>query len=161
MLNFPKRNRIISGISDGVLVVEAEHRSGSSITAQYAKEQEKKLYAIPSNIDSSNGIGTNRLIRERKAELVTKPSQIRKIDLSTSNSDKNLKESKLQQQKTDVSIPQEYMPIYELLEKEPMYINEIAKKLKQSISEVSGTMTMMEIDGYIIRLASNQYKRRK
>lgn len=74
---FPKRNRIISGISQAVLVVEAQYRSGSSITANYAKEQGKKVYAIPSNIDVSTGIGTNHLIRNG-ASLVTKPSQIQK-----------------------------------------------------------------------------------
>lgn len=74
--NFPKRNRLISGISNGILVVEAEHRSGSTITANYAKQENKMVYAIPSNIDSSTGIGTNKLIRQG-AILITKPSQIR------------------------------------------------------------------------------------
>ena len=75
MANFPKRNRIISGISNGILVVEAGHRSGSTITAKFAKEEEKSVYAIPSNITSSTGIGTNKLIRDG-ATLITKPSQI-------------------------------------------------------------------------------------
>lgn len=73
--NFPVRNRIIAGLSDAILVVEAEHRSGSSITAKYANEQGKTVYAIPSNIYSYAGIGTNRLIQEG-AILVTKPEQI-------------------------------------------------------------------------------------
>ncbi len=77
MKYFPKRNRIISGISDGVLVVEAAYRSGSTITAKYAKEQEKTVYVVPSNIDSTTGIGTNILIMEG-ARLVTKPSNIKK-----------------------------------------------------------------------------------
>lgn len=77
MKYFPKRNRIISGISDGVLVVEAAYRSGSTITAKYAKEQKKMVYAVPSNIDSVTGVGTNILIMEG-ATLVTKPSYIKK-----------------------------------------------------------------------------------
>lgn len=73
--NFPVRNRIIAGLSDAILVIEAEHRSGSSITAKYANEQGKTVYAIPSNIYSYAGVGTNRLIQEG-AILVTKPEQI-------------------------------------------------------------------------------------
>ena len=72
---FPIRNRIISGLSDAVLVVEAAHRSGSSITAKYAKAEGKTVYAIPNNIYCSASIGTNRLIKEG-AILVTKPAYI-------------------------------------------------------------------------------------
>ena len=73
--NFPVRNRLISGLSDAILVTEAEHRSGSSITVKYANEQGKTVYAIPSNIYSYAGIGTNRMIQEG-AILATKPEQI-------------------------------------------------------------------------------------
>ena len=73
--HFPSRNRIISGLADAVLVVEANYRSGSSITAKYAKEGGKIVYAIPNTIYATEGIGTNRLIREG-AVLVTKPEQI-------------------------------------------------------------------------------------
>lgn len=151
MANFPKRNRIISGISNGVLVVEAEHRSGSTITAKFAKEEEKTVYAIPSNITSSTGIGTNRLIREG-AILVTKPSQI----IKDFNKKKLSKQEKVNSKK--IKIPKEYKSIYYLLKENPMYINEISKKEKKSISELNGILTLMEIEGYITRLDQNQYK---
>lgn len=151
MSNFPKRNRIISGISNGVLVVEAEHRSGSTITAKFAKEEGKNLYAIPSNITSTKGIGTNKLIRDG-ATLITKPSQIIK-DLNQ----KKLSESKKVNSKK-INIPKEYKSIYHLLEEKPMYINEISKKQKKSISELNGILTIMEIEGYITRLDQNQYE---
>lgn len=73
--NFPIRNRIISGLSDAVLVVEAIHRSGSTITAKYAKQEGKLVYAIPNTIYISAGVGTNRLLQEG-AILVTDPMQI-------------------------------------------------------------------------------------
>lgn len=63
-MNFPIRNRIISGMSDGVLVVEAKKRSGTMITVGYALEQGKDVYAIPGNISSSTSYGTNELIKE-------------------------------------------------------------------------------------------------
>lgn len=149
MANFPKRNRIISGISNGILVVEAGHRSGSTITAKFAKEEEKSVYAIPSNITSSTGIGTNKLIRDG-ATLITKPSQIIK--------DFNQKKLLEKVNSKKINIPQEYKSIYHLLEENPMYINEISKKQKKSISELNGILTLMEIEGYITSLDQNKYK---
>ncbi|MBO5348248.1 MAG: DNA-processing protein DprA [Clostridia bacterium] len=62
--NFPKRNRIISGISDAVIVVEASNKSGALITANYGIDQGKEVWAIPGNIYSYNSIGTNNLIKD-------------------------------------------------------------------------------------------------
>lgn len=164
--NFPKRNRIISGIAIGVLVVEAEYRSGSTITANYAKEQGKTIYAIPSNIDTSTGIGTNKLL-QNGAMLITKPSQIQKDFISKGHNQHSHQNSSKEFSSKQISfsleskIPQQYQEVYRLLEKEPIHINEITKKSQYSISELNGILTMMEIEGYIQRLASNLYKRKE
>ena len=72
---FLERNRIVSGLSIGILVVEAAHRSGTSVTARLATEQEKKIFVLPHEIGDIHGVGTNRLIRNG-AILVTSAREI-------------------------------------------------------------------------------------
>ncbi len=74
-MNFPARNRIISGLSDEILVVEAKEKSGTSITVDFALEQGKNIYAVPGNINEINATGTNKLIKEG-AKLVTRYEDI-------------------------------------------------------------------------------------
>ncbi len=139
--NFPKRNRIVSGISLGVLIVEAEYRSGTSITANYAKKQQKPVFCIPSNIDSSKGIGTNRLIKEG-AILVTNINDI--LDV-------------IKEEKFEENIPTEYIEIYSIIESGITNLNGICKKLNQKTNQIISTLTMMEIDGYIQALPGQEF----
>lgn len=148
--NFPQRNRIISGIADGVLIVEAEYRSGTGITAKYAKKQGKKVFCIPSNIDSKKGTGTNRLIREG-ATLVTEPDQVIK-ELYCKNS------HQLDGQQQITIIPEKYKSIYEIISKKDVSADEISRNLNKNIFEINSILTVMEIEGYIEKSAGNSFK---
>lgn len=148
--NFPKRNRIMSGISDAVLVIEAKRKSGTTITARLAKEQNKKVFCLPSNIDSKNGSGTNELIKDG-AILVTEPEDILKR-IIIEPEDKT--ESKYE-------VNDEYKEVYNALSSTPMHINEICKKAKISMSETSQILTMLEIEGAVKSLPNNEFTKVK
>lgn len=74
-INFPARNRIISGISDGVIVIEAKKKSGTMLTVDFALEQGRDIYAVPGNINNMNSTGTNELIKQG-AKLITNYKEI-------------------------------------------------------------------------------------
>ena len=156
---FRQRNRIVSGLSLGVLVVEAEKRSGTSITARYAEEQGKDIFCIPSSLKNRKGIGTNMLI-QKGAKLALSPKdildnyikyneieQITIEDLEQMNNEKSIDLNK---------IKPEYREIYEIL-KEGLNINEISKKTNIDISTLYQKLFMMEIEG-LIEVRQNKYK---
>lgn len=145
--NFPKRNRIVSGLSNGVLVIEAVYRSGTSITAKLAKQQGKPVFCVPSNLGRKNGVGTNNLIKEG-ASLITSVDDI----LDCLHVEKKQEIAKRE-------IPKEYIEIYKAIEEEPTNINIICKKLKTDISNINATLMIMELEGYIKSLPGNNFKK--
>lgn len=147
--HFPIRNRIISGLVDGVLVVEAKSKSGSGITARLAKEQNKKVYCIPSNIDSKNGVGTGKLIQQG-AKLVLSPQDIL-IELGM-----NVIENKISEKKI-IKVDKKYKEVYETLTRIPINVNEICKRTGKNIIEVNTTLTMLELQGLVKQVGVNEF----
>lgn len=144
--NYPRRNRIISGLSMGVLVIEARHRSGSGITANLAMKQKKEVFCVPNRIDEKTASGTNNLIK-KGANLVTCPEDILEFyDLKTLNE--------------EMEMPKEYKEVYELIGELPISANEIAKITNKSIGKVAESLCMLEIEELIKQVAGNQYVRR-
>lgn len=143
--NFPKRNRIMSGISKGILVIEAKNKSGTLITARLAKEQNKKIFCMPGNIDNKNSSGTNELIKNG-AKLVTDINDI--LDELIEKPEENASKYKLNN---------EYKKVYDILTSNPIHINEISKRAKISMPETSQILTMLEIEGLIISLPNNEF----
>ena len=148
MKNFPKRNRIISGIAHGVLVVEAGFRSGSTITARLARDLQKNIFCLPSNITSKNSMGAHILIRQG-AELVFSPSQIleKMGSIPTTSTPTPF-------------IPENYQAVYHLLLSGPLSINQIAKSLSLNLPQLQSLLTMMELDGFVEQLPGNEFKRK-
>ena len=141
--NFPKRNRIISGISLGTLVIEATYRSGSTITAKYAIEQRKEVFCIPNRLDISTGYSTNLLIKNG-ANLVMQVEDILQYYCNPNQ---------------EQIIQKEYKQIYNLIGSIPISANELSKMAKKTISETMQTLTMLELEGHIKGIAGNKYIR--
>ena len=147
--NFPTRNRIVSGLSEGVLVVEARHRSGTSITAKFARKQGKKIFCIPSNLDATTGVGTGKLIQEG-AKLVLSPNDIL-LDFGIAEEKEEIVEE------LEIEVSEEYAEVYKVLSKIPINVNEICKKTNKSIVEVNTTLTMLELDGIVKQVGVNEF----
>lgn len=145
--SFPRRNRIISGLSLAVLVIEAKEKSGSLITANFAKEQNKKLFAVPGQIYSVNSAGPNKLIREGAFLTENADDILEKL---------NLKPFKLIQEKISADDPEEKI-ILEALEHEPLTIDKIIEKTKLNASLISSKLALLEISGKICNLKGNVY----
>ena len=165
MKNYPVRNRIISGISLGVLVTEAKHRSGASLTANIAKEQNRKVFCVPSNLDNKY-IRTNELIQQG-AKLVIDEKDILSEFTELKQDIKIKSVGAVFVRNTcelDSPCPQpidilpEYMPVYKLLIKQPMHINQICKALNQGVSEIGSILTMLELEDKIEQLPGKIFK---
>lgn len=130
---FPNRNRIISGISMGVLIIEARYRSGTSITARYAIQQNKDIFCIPRNIDEKVGYLTNEFIKNG-ANLVTSPQDI----LQYYNYQEEIKK-----------INEEYIEVYKYINDIPISSDELCRLSNLSVAGVNERLILMEIEGII------------
>ncbi len=137
--NFPIRNRIISGMSKGVLVVEAAEKSGSLITARAAIAENREVFAVPGPITSPTSEGTNHLCKDG-AHLVTEARDI----LEVLGVDATLPPT-LPPQNLDTTS----QAVYDVLSREPLHVDDIARATNLSSSIVTSTLALLEIKGHI------------
>lgn len=145
---FPQRNRIVTGLASEVIVVEAEKASGSLISAHLALKQGKKLWAVPGPIDSKMSEGTNQLIKDGLASMLT----LDELDLCTKrdNFEKNQHNLRENERK-----------IFELIgENSGMMVGEVARRLKTGVGEVGILLSEMEMRG-VVQMENGRYRVRE
>lgn len=157
--HFPIRNRIVSGMSVGVLVVEASEKSGSLITAQLALEQGRDVYALPGNVISINSKGTNRLIQDG-AKLVTSVQDvIDEIYWFKNFEDKQVLslDSYRERKKLLSALDQDEHDVYDLLSLENLQIDEIQRRLSMDLPVLHRVLLSLEMKGLIKRESGGKY----
>jgi DNA processing protein len=149
--NFPPRNRIISGLSRGVVVIEAGERSGALITAAFAAEQGRDVFAVPGSIFQRSSHGTNRLIRDGAKPVLSSADILQELDLG----------SIVQQAEARELLPADPMEalLWQQLSAEPVHVDEVGRAVGLPIEVVSGTLALMELKGLARHVGGMNYIR--
>lgn len=167
--HFLERNRIVSGLSLGILVIEAAYRSGTSVTAKLAQKQGKKIFALPHEVNDLHGVGTNRLIQKGAKMITTTEDIIKEFPflqnktLPKKDTRKSLHKNNLSNYfstnstKEKIKLPlcrkictnPYYNEIYQFITEKPVSLNELYKRSNKSISEINNILLMLELEGYI------------
>ncbi|MBN1314978.1 MAG: DNA-processing protein DprA [Anaerolineales bacterium] len=149
--NFPRRNRIISGLSLGVLVIEAGNKSGALITANYALDQGRDVFAVPGNISSRMSYGTNRLIQQGAKMVISASDILEELNMTMV----------AEQVATQLSLPasHEEAQLLKLLSDAPCHVDELSRHAAMPVSMVTSTLTMMELKGMVRQVESMSFVR--
>jgi DNA processing protein len=148
--NFPRRNRILSGLSLGVLVTEAGEDSGAMITARDALEQDREVFAVPGSILSPASTGTNHLIQSGEAKLVRVHTDIlEELNLTTVARQMEMRELLPESETESLLISH--------LGAEPSHIDEVCQRSGLPAATVSSTLAMMELKGLVKQVGTMNY----
>lgn len=156
--NFPRRNRIISGLSFGIVVMEAGERSGALITAEYALQQGRDIFALPGPINSAQSMGTFKLIKEGAIPIRSGhdiASVINKSLYVPKTSSEVVKKNSI----SDESLSEKDSLVLSLLQENPLRLDQIVDSLKLEFGEILSLLLNLELRGIVRQLPGQQYIR--
>jgi DNA processing protein len=147
--NFPPRNRIISGLSLGVVIVEADEQSGALITAEFAADQGRDVFAVPGNIFNRTSRGTNRLIQKGAHIVLDTQSILEELNLNLV----------AEQREVQTAAPDSDLErtILKSLSHEPTQVNELVRALDLPTAEVTAALALMELKGLVRQASGTSY----
>jgi DNA processing protein len=143
--NFPARNRIISGLSLGTVVVEATKKSGSLITARFAAEQNRDVFAVPGSIRSFKSTGTHTLIKQGAKLVENAKDIIDEFPHMLKSGTKSIELKKTEPRKGVISLSPEELIVFNSLEPYPVHIDELARRIKIDPGKLLGILLKLEI----------------
>ena len=147
---FLERNRIVSGISLGILVVEAAYRSGTSVTAKLAMEQGRKVFALPHEICDLHGVGTNKLIQKGAKIITTVEDIMKEFPFLPYKKPPKKCEKKIEDKwQRKICTNKKYNEIYKFIREKPISLGEIYEKSSKNVAEINQILLILEIEGYI------------
>jgi len=147
--NFPPRNRIISGLSLAVVIVEAGYTSGALITASFAADQGRDVFAVPGNITAPQSLGTNRLIFNGARPLLDPREILEALELTMI----------AQHREARVILPTDALEaqLYATIGNEPLHVDEIRAQTGLPIEQVTSTLALMELKGMVRQVGGMHY----
>jgi DNA processing protein len=148
-VNFPPRNRIISGLSLATVVVEAGEKSGALITAEFAVDQGRDVFAVPGSILAAQSDGTNKLIEQGARPLLKMTEILGVLKLE------QIPEKQMNRKMNPMSDDEKKILAY--LSQDPLHVDELCNLSGLPISEVSATLTMMELKGIVSQVGGMNY----
>lgn len=151
--NFPKRNRVISGLSLGVVVVEAAEKSGALITSDIAIEQGKDVFAVPGKIDSITSKGTHRLIKQGAKLAESADDILEELHFQITS------EAKQDAETPAPKLDKEEILVYNLLSSEPKHIDELSEESSMGVTEISRVLLNLEIRRFVRQLPGKNFVR--
>ncbi|MCH7553358.1 MAG: DNA-protecting protein DprA, partial [Chloroflexi bacterium] len=146
---FPRRNRILAGMTMGTLVVEAPDRSGALITARHAMEEGRDVFAVPGSILSPAGKGTNRLIQDGAKLVMGYEDILEEMHIGTAPRQLTMA-TVLVEDETEAAL-------LRLLSQEPTHIDELRRDMGLPMADVSSTLAMMELKGMVRQSGAMSY----
>jgi len=145
-MNFPKRNRVVSGLSRAVVAVEAGERSGVLNTVAWATDQGRAVFAVPGNITSQQSLGINRLLKSGARPMLSVDDVLQELGVA-----------KRAEERSKIEVAAEERPVMEFLTAEPAHVDEICEELGMPMADLLSVLMQLEIKGLVRQLPGKYF----